>query len=61
MVELTDMELKRWKETLAKDGIVYDTDDDYREAISNLVGYFDVLIQMDMTQKQKQTTDNGNG
>lgn len=61
MVELTDTELKRWKETLAKDGIVYDTDDDYREAISNLVGYFDILIQMDMTQKQKQTTDNGSG
>jgi hypothetical protein len=57
VIELTDEKLKKWKETFAKDGIVYDTDDDYREAVSNLVGYFDVLIQMDLAQKQKSNTD----
>lgn len=53
MRELTEVELKKWKETFAKDGIVYDNDEDYREAVNNLVGYFDVLIQMDQQQKKK--------
>lgn len=57
MIELTDKELQKWKETFAKDGIVYDTDDDYREAVSSLVGYFDVLIQMDLAQKKSKTDD----
>lgn len=51
MVELTEQELKRWKETFAKSGVVYETDDEYREAVTNLVGYFDILIQMDLAQK----------
>lgn len=51
MIELTDEQLEKWKETFAKDGIVYDTDEKYREAINNLVGYFDVLIKMDLEQK----------
>ncbi|HTE57194.1 MAG TPA: hypothetical protein VK694_00465 [Verrucomicrobiae bacterium] len=53
MTELTDEQLQRWKEVFAKDGIVYDTDDDYREAVSNLVGYFEILIEMDRSQRQK--------
>jgi len=53
VIELTDKQLQKWKDTFAKDGIVYDTDDDYREAVSNLVGYFDILIQMDLAAKQK--------
>lgn len=57
MVELTDEELKSWKETFAKDGIVYKTDDEYREAVSNLVGYFDILIQMDLAAKRKASSD----
>lgn len=51
MVELTDEQLKKWKETFAKDGIIYETDEEYREAVNNLIGYFDVLIQMDLEQK----------
>jgi hypothetical protein len=51
MIELTDKQLDEWKETFAKSGIKYDTDDDYIEAVRNLVGYFDVLIQMDLAQK----------
>jgi hypothetical protein len=57
VIELTDEQLQKWKETFAKDGIVYDTDNEYREAVSNLVGYFDILIQMDLAQKQKAKTD----
>lgn len=53
MVKLTEKQLKEWKATLAQDGIVYDSNDDYIEAMSNLVGYFDILIQMDLAQKQK--------
>ena len=55
MKELSDKELHEWKETFAKDGIVYDSDDVYREAINNLVGFFDVLIQMDLQQKELET------
>lgn len=51
--KITDKQLQDWKKTLAKSDIVYDTDDEYREAINNLVGYFDILIQMDLEQKRK--------
>lgn len=50
---ITDKQLQDWKMALAKSNIVYDTDDEYREAINNLVGYFDILIQMDLEQKRK--------
>jgi hypothetical protein len=35
-------------------GANYETDEEYIEAFNNLVGYFDVLIQMDQEQKKKQ-------
>lgn len=57
MVELTDKQLEDWKKSFAKDDIVYETDDEYREAVHNLVGYFDVLIQMDLAAKQKAKSD----
>lgn len=53
MIELTELQLIKWKATFAKDGIYYDTDEDYREAVNNLVGYFDVLIQIERNQKGK--------
>jgi len=53
VVTLTEKQLKEWKAALAKDGIVYDSDDDYKEAVSKLVEYFDVLIQIDLAQKEK--------
>lgn len=52
-VELSENELNDWKKSFAKDGIVYETDDEYREAVCNLVGYFDILIEMDKSQKVK--------
>jgi hypothetical protein len=57
MVELTEKELQDWKDTFAKDGIAYDTNDEYREAVHNLVGFFDVLVQMDLAAKQKARLD----
>lgn len=57
MIELTEEQLKRWREIFAKDGIIYDTDDDYKEAVSNLVGYFEILIEMDLSQKRKAKTE----
>jgi len=56
MRELSPEELQKWKESFAKDGIVYESDDDYREAIHNLVGYVDLLIQMDQQQKAAEKT-----
>lgn len=50
MKELSPEELQKWKDSFAKDGIVYSSDDDYREAVHNLVGYVDLLIQMDQQQ-----------
>lgn len=49
--KISDKQLDDWKKALAKSNIVYDTDDDYREAMNNLAGFFDVLIQMDLQQK----------
>lgn len=39
------------KRSFAKAGIRYENDSDYEEAFNNLVGFFDVLIQMDSQQK----------
>ena len=51
MRSIDDESLKKWKETFAKDGIVYETDEDYFEAINNLVGFFEILIEIDQKQK----------
>lgn len=51
MRTITGKDLEEWKVALAKSGITYDTDEEYQEAIYNLVNYFDVLIQMDQQQK----------
>jgi hypothetical protein len=53
MIELTNEQLQQWKDTFAKDGIVYETDEEYREAVSNLIGYFDTLIEMDKAAQRK--------
>ena len=51
MRTITGKDLENWKVAFAKSGIKYDTDEEYQEAIYNLVGYFDTLIQMDQQQK----------
>lgn len=48
---LDDKKLADWKAALAESGIKYETDEQYQEAMDNLVGFFDVLIRMDQEQK----------
>lgn len=50
---ITGKQLEDWKKALAKSNIVYDTDEEYREAMNNLAGFFDVLIQIDLEQRAK--------
>lgn len=51
MRTITGKDLDDWKIAFAQSGIKYETDEEYQEAIYNLVGYFDTLIQMDQQQK----------
>lgn len=51
MRTITGKDLEEWKIAFAQSGIKYDTDEEYQEAIYNLVGYIDTLIQMDRQQK----------
>lgn len=51
MRTITGKDLENWKIAFAKSGIKYDSDEEYQEAIYNLVGYIDTLIQMDQQQK----------
>lgn len=51
MRTITGKDLEDWKVAFAKSGIKYDTDEEYQEAIYNLVSYFDTLIQMDQQQR----------
>lgn len=55
MRTITGKDLESWKIALAKSGIKYETDEEYQEAIYNLVGYIDTLIQMDQQQKAGST------
>jgi hypothetical protein len=52
-MKIGDPEFIRFKQSLIDQGANYETDEDYLEAFNNLVGYFDVLIQMDQEQKNK--------
>ena len=56
MIDVSSKELEGWKKALAKSGIKYDTDEEYEEAIHNLVGYFEILIEMDMQMKASDKT-----
>lgn len=58
--DISEEELKEWKKTFAKDGVAYDTDDEYREAIGNFVGFIDALIEIDRSIKERPAnTDDG--
>lgn len=61
MREISDDQLEHWKNTFAKDGIIYDNDDDYREAVNNLVGFFEVLIEIDQKSKSSSELRDENG
>lgn len=52
-MKLSEIQLEQWKQAFAKSGIIYETAEEYEEAINNLTGFFDVLIQIDLQQKKK--------
>lgn len=58
MRTITGKDLESWKVAFAKSGIKYDTDEEYQEAIYNLVCYMDTLIQMDQQQKVVEKVKN---
>lgn len=49
---LTDSHLTDWKQSFLKSGIKYETDEEYIEAVNNLVGYFELLIEIDAGNKK---------
>lgn len=49
--DISDKTFKEFKETCEKKGIKYDTDEEYQEALRNLVGYVEILVEMDMKQR----------
>jgi hypothetical protein len=51
-MKIGDPEFIRFKDSLMAQGARYETDEEYLEAFHNLVGYFDVLIEMDREQKK---------
>ncbi len=53
-MKIGDPEFVRFKESLMEQGARYETDEEYLEAFHNLVGYFDVLIEMDREQKKRK-------
>lgn len=50
--EIDEAQLARWKKSFAEDGIVYKTDEEYKEAINNLIGFFETLIEIDKQSKK---------
>jgi threonine dehydrogenase-like Zn-dependent dehydrogenase len=59
MIEVTPKKLEMWKSKFAEMGIHYETDDEYIDAVNNLTGFFDVLIEMDLEQKRKKSETTG--
>jgi hypothetical protein len=49
--KVTDKYLKEFKELCDKKNIKYETEAEYEEAARNLVGFVDVLVEMDMAQR----------
>lgn len=52
--DISDKSLKGFKEAFEKDGIKYETDAEYREAAINLVNFMDILVEMDMEERQRK-------
>lgn len=57
MQTIIGKDLESWKVAFATSGIQYETDEEYQEAIYNLVDYIGTLIQMDQQQKADKLTD----
>lgn len=50
--DISDKQLDEWKASLSNSGIIYDTDEEYKDALRNLAGFFDVLVQIDLDRKR---------
>lgn len=50
MYEIDEQSLANWKLSFAKGGVAYETDEEYYEAIHNLVGFIDMLIEINRSQ-----------
>lgn len=53
---MSKKELEEWEKALAESDIKYDTDEEYEEALFNLTGFFETLIEMDKQQKESKNT-----
>jgi len=59
--EIDEESLAGWKAAFAKDGVVYQTDEEYYEAIRNFTGFIDTLIEIDRTIKPSDNKDSDRG
>lgn len=49
--DISEKHMNEFKELCDKKGIKYETEDEYRQSMHSLVGFFDTLIEMDMVQR----------
>ncbi len=49
--DISEKHMNEFKELCDKKGIKYETEDEYRQSMYNLVGFFDTLIEIDMAQR----------
>lgn len=61
MSHINHESLEGWKNAFAKDGIVYDSDEEYLDAIHNLVGFVDTLIEVERSLKVSDHSENDTG
>ena len=54
MANISSKSLAKFKKLCNEHGIKYDTDAEYREAANNLLGYFEVLMEMDKEEQARQ-------
>lgn len=52
--ELSNQSLNALKDLWTKEGITYSTDTEYREAAQNLLGYFDILVEIEMQERTRK-------
>lgn len=57
MDNIDKSKLDQWKQTFARDGITYDTDEEYSDAVNNLLSFFKILYEID----QQSNTHNATG
>lgn len=52
--EVSDKYLASFKELCEEKGIKYETDEEYRDAARNLLGFVDTLVQIDMEERERK-------